>query len=229
MNRIKVQNILRNLNCTRVNYTGKTSVFFQKAATQKLCKLSRSICFVLSIIMLDAAKACQCPSTSLSIVESNKYEIIFKGKVSSVKACSDKKGEAVFLIEELYKGNTGPQFKVLFSCKDECSRAFQKGEEWIIYARYKQMDNALMDWCSRSRKYFKIDKEDYYTAIYGNDYEDELKFLKENLGVHRLLDDNFSKAEGRNIIPGTTQMVVILIVSLLVIILFYGLFNKYFR
>ncbi len=174
-------------------------------------------------------KACQCPLTLLSLEECAKYEIIFKGKILQVVNCDHKFGEAVFEVQELYKGNATREFKVLFDCNEECVQKFNPGDEWIIYSRYKQIDNAKMDWCSRSRKYFKIEKEDFYTVTYGNDYYDEVKFLQEKLGIHRVLVEHKSQIDNRNIKPNTTQMLVILISSLAAIVLFYYLFNKFFK
>jgi len=187
---------------------------------------------LLSLFLLllnNPIKACQCPLTQLSLEECNKYEIIFKGKILRVADCDHKFGEAIFEIEELYKGNATQEFKVLFECDVECVQKFNPGDEWIIYSRYKQLDNAKMDWCSRSRKFFKVDKEDFYTFTYGNDYYDEVKFLQEKLGVHRLLVEHKSQIDNRNIRPNTKQMIVILICSLAAIVLFYFLFNKFFR
>ena len=143
--------------------------------------------------------------------------------------CGDKFGEAIFEVEELYKGNSEKNFKVLFKCKVDCAQKFLVGDEWIIYSRYKQLDNALMDWCSRSRKFFKIDKEDFYTYTYGNDYEDEVSFLRKNLGLHRTLIEQKSQIDGRNIKPSINQTILILIISVGAIVLFYYLFNKFFR
>jgi hypothetical protein len=174
-------------------------------------------------------RACQCPLTSLCLEECNKHEIIFKGKISSVKNCEAKYGEAIFTVEELYKGNATKQFKVLFECGVECALSFNVGEEWIIYSRYKQIDNALMDWCSRSRKFFKNEKEDFYTVTYGNDYFDEVKFLREKLGIHRLLSDSKKTLEARNIKPSSNQTILILIASIIFLLLFYWLFNKWYK
>ncbi|MBL7933356.1 MAG: hypothetical protein JNL60_15730 [Bacteroidia bacterium] len=173
--------------------------------------------------------ACQCPLTRLSIEECDKYEIIFKGKIISVNDCGDKFGEAVFEIDELYKGNATKEFKILFECGLECSQKFIPGQEWIIYSRYKQIDNAKMDWCSRSRKYFKVDKEDFYAVTYGNDYYDEVKFLREKLGVHRFLADKNPQDGNRNQIPDKQGFVIVLICSLAGLVLFYYLFNRFFR
>lgn len=184
---------------------------------------------LLFFITTSKSIACECPLSNLSIEECNKYEIIFKGKVVLVKDCNNNFGEATFEISELYKGNVTKNFKVLFECGLPCSARFNVGDEWIIYTHYKQVEKAMMDWCSRSRKYFRFAQEDFYTATYGNDYADELRFLQTNLGQHRFLSDNLNRSEERNKLPTTNDMIWILIASLSVIILFYYLFNKFFK
>ena len=185
--------------------------------------------FSFSVFHFSFLNACQCPLTLLSRDECEKYELIFRGKILSSTGCIDKKGIAIFKIMELFKGNTQVTFKVSFTCGVECAQAFNPGEEWIIYTRYKQIDNAQMDWCSRSRKYIKNEKEDFYTLTYGNKYDEELAFLRLNLGNHNLLKENPYKSASRNILPSNTQMIVMLIISLTAIILFYYLFNKFFK
>ena len=185
--------------------------------------------FVLNFFCVEPLRACQCPTTLLSMEECDKYEIIFRGKVISVKPCADKFGVVVFEIEELYKGNASKKFIVLFDCNDKCATEFLAGDEWIIYSRYKQVSNAMMDWCSRSRKLFHNANEDFYTVNNGNDYDDELAFLRKKLGAHRLLNDPAENLGERNKLPTTNQTIVLFIASLLAIILFYWLFNKYFR
>ncbi len=187
--------------------------------------------FFLFLLFFNAytSYACQCPLTTLGLEESNKYEVIFKGKVVSVETCKDKFGTAIFEVEELYKGNASKKFTVLFECGVECAMEFSEGEEWIIYSNYKQVDKALMDWCSRSRKFFKNSKEDFYAVTYGNDYYDELKFLREKLGLHRLLVLKESTTQNRNERPTTNQTILMLLISISAIILFYWLFKKYFK
>ena len=193
-----------------------------------MCK-KFSYTFLILFFIVQHSPACQCPNTTLSLQECNKYEIIFKGKIISVRDCNNNFGEAVFEVEELYKGNATKQFKVLFECGGSCDMKFLAGEEWVIYSKYKQLKNAMMDWCSRSRKYFKNEKLDFYTVNYGNDYFTELKFLRENLGLHRVVVEKVQASENRNIRPSSTQMVITLLVSLVVMILFFWLFNKYFK
>ena len=171
--------------------------------------------------------ACQCPLSGLNIAECDKYDIIFKGRVKSVVECDNKFGEAVFEIDELYKGQAQKIFKVLFECNSTCYQKFNVGDEWIIYSRYKQVNNCKLDWCSRSRKFFKSDKEDFYTLTYGNDYDDELKFLRQKLGLHRFLIEAKIETGNRNTIPNVNQTIIILLCSITVIVLFYFIFNKW--
>ncbi len=180
----------------------------------------RRNCLAVFVMMLlwQNSQACQCPLTTLSLKECDKYELIFKGRVDSVKNCDGKFGQAFFKIEELYKGNATENFTVLFECGGECATGFNAGEEWVIYTRYKQINNALMDWCSRSRKYFKFDKEDFYAETYGNDYEDEVKFLREKLKLHRLLKDENKQEGNRNELPGINQIIILLLCSIAVIV-----------
>lgn len=189
----------------------------------------RLIIILFFFLFYTVSKACQCPNTSLSIEECNKYEVIFKGKIESVKQCNNNFGEAIFIIDELYKGNTTKKFKVLFECGNECYQTLNSGDEWIIYSRYKQVNNVLLNWCSRSRKYFQNAKEDFYTVNYGNDYYDEVKFLQKELGIHRVLADVQNASENRNIKPTTNQTIIILLISIGAIVLFYVLFNKFFK
>lgn len=181
------------------------------------------------LINMNAGFACQCPTTSLSTEECDKYEIIFRGKILSVKTCADKFGEAVFEIEELYKGNATKKFTVLFECTGDCAMKLLAGDEWIIYSRYKQVTNAMMDWCSRSRKLFHNANEDFYAVNYGNDYDDEVEFLRKNLGRHRFLQDAKEEGGNRNKLPSTNETIVLFVCSLLAIVLFYWLFNKLFK
>jgi hypothetical protein len=185
--------------------------------------------FVFFLFAFESGFACQCPLTTLSEAECDKYSVIFKGKVISVKNCDHNLGEAVFEVEELYRGDVTKHFKVLFECGEECAKGFNAGEEWIIYSNYKQVSNVMMDWCSRSRKYFKIAKEDYYTSTYGNDYDDEVAFLRQNLGLHKIAEQIDNTVGEPNQRPNMTQTIILLVCSLSAMILFYWLFRKYFH
>jgi len=179
---------------------------------------------------VNSSIACTCPLTTLSLAECDKYQIIFRGKVVSHTTCTDKPGETVFQILDLFKGKVHEKFKVLYHCNEPCSSTFNPGEEWIIYTNYKQVDNARLDWCSRSRKFIKNFKEDYYAQTYGNSYDEEVAFLRKNLGTYKVMEDREENAAGkRNILPSKTQFIVTLFISMAVVILFIQLFKKYFK
>ncbi|MCE3260527.1 MAG: hypothetical protein K0S12_2168, partial [Bacteroidetes bacterium] len=64
----------------------------------------RTAYLVLFLFVRSICSACQCPVTSLSLAECNKYEIIFQGRIDSVRTCNRNFGEAFFTVDELYKG-----------------------------------------------------------------------------------------------------------------------------
>jgi hypothetical protein len=184
---------------------------------------------ILFLLLSNFIFPCQCPLTHLGKAECNKYDIIFRGTVDSVITCNNKPGEAIFKVKDLYKGSVTERFIILFNCDDPCFYEFRAGEEWIIYSNYKQIDRATLDWCSRSRRFIKIEKEDYYTASHGNTYNEEVKFLQDSLGLHRLMKAHISPEQLKNQLPTANQQIIILICSLLCVILFYYLFNKFFK
>jgi hypothetical protein len=173
--------------------------------------------------------ACQCPLSSLNIEECNKYDLIFKGKIVSLNTCNNKPGEALFELEELYKGNATQKFTILFDCNSECAIKLNVGEEWIIYTNHKQLNNAQLNWCSRSRKFFSNDKEDFYAVNYGIDYSEELKFLRYNFGLHHFIPESKNTTTDRNIKPNLNQSILMVLISITFILLFYWLFNRYFK
>jgi hypothetical protein len=189
--------------------------------------------FIYSIIFYfcfqGALMACDCPFSRLGMDECNKYEIIFRGRIKSLAVSDSKFSEAVYEISELYKGNATKLFKVLYNNQEECSQTLVIGQEWIIYANYKQLDKAKLEWCSRSRRAFNNAKEDFYTITYGNDYDDELKFLQQNLGTHRFLSGPINQSGNRNQLPNNQQSILIALFSVFALILFYYLFNKFFK
>lgn len=193
-------------------------------------KLKLSILISFFILNSSFLISCQCPITKLSIEECDKFDIIFRGRIIKDSLYGNKKGEVTFEISELYRGVVTAQFKVLYDSGDECAQVFSVGEEWIIYSNYKQATNAKMDWCSRSRKYFKNEKLDFYTVTYGNDYDDELKFLRDKLGLHKPLKPIVNQTVGEpNIIPTQSQFIITLLFSIAGMVLFYYLFNKFFK
>jgi hypothetical protein len=176
-------------------------------------------------LLVKNSYACQCPLTQLNVTELNKYDIIFKGKINALKI-NGANSEAIFTIEELYKGMVAQNFKVIFNNDDVCKLELRNGDDWIIYTKYHQIDNAKLDFCSRSRVYIKNIKEDFFAVNTGVSYDEELKYLQKNLGLHKLLKNNPNKVENRNIIPTNNQFIIILLCSMLGLIFFIWLVGK---
>jgi hypothetical protein len=174
--------------------------------------------------------SCQCPLTKLSLEECDKYEIIFRGRIKSLKPCEHKKSSAVFEVTELYKGAVPSEFLVLIDCEAECAQVLSVGEEWIIYTNYKQAVNAQLNWCSRSRKYFKNEKLDFYTVTYGNTYDDELIFLREKLGVHRIGSPQQQKPDwAGNQLPTQAEFIIYLLISIAGVVGFIYLVKRFLK
>jgi len=194
--------------------------------------MNKKILIFFSFLILNStfSIACQCPLTKLSLEECDKYSIIFRGRIIKDTLFELKKGEVTFQINELYKGVIPSQFKVLFDSGEECAQVFSVGEEWIIYTNYKQATNAQMDWCSRSRKYFKNEKLDFYTVTYGNDYDDELKFLREKLGQHKIGEAQQQKPDwAGNQIPTQSEFIIYLLISIAGVVGFIYLVKRFLK
>lgn len=176
-------------------------------------------------LLIKNGHACQCPLTQLNVTELNKYDIIFKGKINALKI-NGANSEAIFTIDELYKGMITQNFKIYFNNDDVCKLELRKGDDWIIYTNYNQIDNAKLDFCSRSRVFIKNIKEDFFAVNTGVSYDEELKYLQKNLGLHKLLKNNPNRAENRNIIPTSNQFIIILLCSMLGLIFFIWLVGK---
>ncbi len=181
---------------------------------------------LFTLFITSTVIACQCPLTSLSKEELNKYDLIFKGKIESIKLTNTINSEAVFFVDELYKGNLAQHFTVYFNDKDECKLPMRVGDEWLIYTNYKQIDKGKLDFCSRSRTFIKNSKEDFFAVTTGVSYDEEYRFLQTTLGLHKLLKDVPNRSENRNIIPSKNQFILTLLISLLGIVGFYWLIKK---
>lgn len=181
-----------------------------------------------ALLPIESLVACQCPVTNLSDQELRKYDIIFKGTIKMVNLIGNK-GKAVYAIDELYKGSIPNNFSIFFNANDDCKLELRVGDEWLIYTNYLQIDNAKLDFCSRSRKFIKNQKEDFFAVTTGISYDEECRFLQNKLGLHKCLKNSPTKVENRNKIPNKNQLAIILICSLLGIVFFYSILHKFFK
>ncbi|MES2513180.1 MAG: hypothetical protein V4580_03515 [Bacteroidota bacterium] len=148
--------------------------------------MKNGILILLLTLTAKLSFACQCPLSSLNDKELLKYEVIFKGKIRSI-TLNKENSQAVFIVSELYKGMLADDFTILFNDTDPCKLELRVGDEWLIYSNYYQIDNAKLDFCSRSRKYIRNIKEDYFAETTGISYDEETRFLTEHLGLHKLM------------------------------------------
>lgn len=197
--------------------------------------VSRKCFFITAIIFFSFAKigySCDCPPlTNLSVENVKQYNLIFKGCADSI-SFKNNSATAWFTIVELYKGSSHKQIEIQIEYLADCQFKIEKGDEWIIYANYKNFGNATVSPCGRSRKYFSAIEDDYFTVINRLSYEDELAFLKNNLGVHPFIQTESTDAPllHREIIhPSNTQVLIWLLFSLIGFLLIYYLFKKYVK
>jgi hypothetical protein len=150
-----------------------------------LFKVSKSI-LIICVIIITAFRAIACNCESLKPITTEllkQYNVVFYGKADSVLQCGkDGISSVYFSIQQLYKGNCSKSVKVDFDCASECLMSFEKGEEWIIYAKYQRFDLLTVSLCEHSRKKFINSKEDFYALDAKRSFEKELDFLQTELG-----------------------------------------------
>lgn len=111
-------------------------------------------------------------------------EVIFYGKVIEVKeGCTDE-SIVVFQVQEEYKGGIKRSQEVLYNCGTQCGMSFIEGEQWIIYGSKNNAQEVIVDWCSRSRRRFENENEDFYRGLLESTFDQELDFLREYFHVN---------------------------------------------
>src|SRR5438105_5526375 len=117
--------------------------------------MKKNIIFIF-LFLSKISLSCQCPPLQpISKEVCANYNVIFFGKVDSVKKCgTDGISTAYFTINELYKGEVEQHVKIDFDCASDCMMNFSKDDEWIIYASYQRFDLMTVNMCEHSRKFF---------------------------------------------------------------------------
>ena len=169
--------------------------------------MKRIFFFLLLIIPAAKIVACQCPPLQpISKELSNKYNVIFYGKVDSVSACAaDGISTVYFTINELYKGAVSQHVKIDSDCASPCLMSFEKGEEWIIYASYPKFDKLTVSLCEHSRKFISNIANDYYFITSQRTFEQEKQFLKAELGVQSFIERNDLNEQQKVLKPHNDQ------------------------
>lgn len=177
--------------------------------------------------------ACECGTLSpLSKEVCKNYDVIFYGTVDSIGVCSDKwSATAYFSIVDLYKGKVKQQVEVNFDCNTECMMSLAAADEWIIYAKYSKFDFLQISICEHSRKKFKDDTQDFYFIESKRTFNEEIDFLKTNLGVRDfiepiIINNTLTDTSRHNTQPSAWGKVTLLLVSLVVMAVVYFVTRK---
>lgn len=184
---------------------------------------------LLLITASGIARACDCPSDSLSEKLIRSYDFIFSGKVIAVSGC-DKNAHVTFQIEQLFKGKSFATTAVEFDCTSDCQMSFVPGEEWIIYSNYVSYGNAKVEFCSLSRKKMSPGEDDFNTISHGMDFDSEKKKLLVMFGEQKLNKvDPKSEQHHELIHPNGMQTLLYLIGGFAGLVLFYFLGKKFLK
>ncbi|MBL0048448.1 MAG: hypothetical protein IPP32_10180 [Bacteroidetes bacterium] len=140
--------------------------------------------FLLNFVLLQFASllACDCKQQSpLTIVECIKFDAILQCKIDSVSSCNTR-SIAYTQVIEVYKGVQHGAVQLSFDCSSSCQMSFAKGERWLVYGKLNALHQLEVNFCDRNRKYFAAAKDDYFAVNTGLSFEDEIAYLKKNIG-----------------------------------------------
>jgi len=183
--------------------------------------------FTFFVLITRISFACDCPPIGkINKEQFDLYEVIFEGKVDSVS-----KNCIWFEIITLNKGSSLQKVKLFFDDSTDCRMSFAKDEVWIIYSNYVKFGELAVNFCSRSRKKPENGSADLFTVSNQNTYDEELTYLKQNLGVkpvkEKREEDNFPERE--LIRPKGWTVIWLFLASLVFFIVFYFISKRIFK
>ena len=111
--------------------------------------------------------------------------VIFYGEVIEVDSDCEEESYLTFEIIELYKGNLSKTQECIYQCGTDCGMSFVPGEKWIIYSSINNAQYPVLDWCSRSRREFLHDGEDFYEGLLSSTFQEELDFLRHYFEINK--------------------------------------------
>ncbi len=175
---------------------------------------------------------CNCNEKEIAFSEAdiNSNKLIFRGKTISVVKGTDY-DKATFMISSLFKGISAKQIEIFFDNKNKCAFKFNVGEDWLIYANYKQA-KPLVAYCSRSRKNIINANKNIDRMYIKSDItvDDETDKLNELCGLKNFTEP-ISETESLhdNIIPTGAQRILMIIFSIIGFAIIYFLLNKFWK
>ena len=176
--------------------------------------------------------ACNCDEGKLAFTQSyiSSHQLIFRGKTLSTAKGEDY-AMATFSVTQLFKGSCPKEVTVYFDKRSECGLKMNRGEDWIVYANFKQLQKPYVEYCSRSRKNVintnKNVEVQYIKSDLSVDVESEK--LQGQLGVQKLAAQSEQDNRHRNVIPGFTQRIILILVSIAGFVLIYLGVTKFLK
>jgi hypothetical protein len=184
-----------------------------------------SVFFVFTTIT--RAQNCNCiPLGPFTIADTSDYAVIFQCDINTVEVKGGV-GKASVTIHELYKGKVDRQIQLQFMSTDTCAIAIAPGERWLIYGEYYQVKTILLNACSRSRKYFRDPKADFYAINTGQSFDEEVEALKLVLSSKIIQEPQLS---GRELIkPKGTSIIFLIGFSLVGFLLILFILKRFLK
>lgn len=104
----------------------------------KTYNMLKYIFTTISIFFINSSFACDCVYNTNSLIENyNATEVVFKGKVVSIKHVKFNNGnydEVTFFVDKNFKGVKNKMEIVFQDSYSDCSIKFNVGEEWVVWA-----------------------------------------------------------------------------------------------
>ena len=164
-----------------------------------MCKF---LVVIFSFVSLFATSQCTCDVILPMTFEATAgVEVIFYGRVVEVKEGCTEESVVVFDVEEEYKGGLKRSQEVLYICGTECGMSFVEGEQWIIYGSKNNAQEVLVDWCSRSRRKFDNESEDFYRGLLESTFDQEIEFLRHYFNVNESFDGGLKQRKYEKLEP----------------------------
>ncbi|MGZ3864037.1 MAG: hypothetical protein ACXVPE_02745 [Bacteroidia bacterium] len=188
------------------------------------------LCSCLFILASAFSQSCECDESKNAFSQQyiSSHGLIFRGKTVSIAEGEDF-NKVTFVITQLFKGSCPKEIDVYFDKKGKCQLKFNTGEDWIIYANFKQMQKPYVEYCSRSRKNVIITNKNVEVQYAKTDLtvDAECEKLREQTGIQNFTSQ--AKEENNlhsNIIPGFWQRVGLILCSAAGFVLIYFGANK---
>lgn len=205
----------------------------RRAGDERKSFFLRACFFSLLVLVFHCAfsqGSCGCEEEKLSFTQAytNAHQLIFRGKTTSI-ATGEDFSKVTFVITQLFKGSCPKEVDVYYDRKSSCQLKFNTGEDWLIYANFKQVEKPFVEYCSRSRKNIINTNKNVEIQYIKSDLtvDAECEKLSEQFGLQKF--SPLVKEGGQqhsNIIPGFWQRIVLILCSVAGFIMIYIGTNK---